>query len=57
MGRLKVQILEAIKKIRRGNKRPHTKYIFKLLAMDPATNITMRDNKEKIQALIQTSII
>ena len=39
--------LEAIKKIRWGSKRPDTGSIFKLLTMDTATNITMKETKKK----------
>ena len=39
--------LEAIKKIRWGSKRPDTGSIFKLLTIDTATNITMKETKKK----------
>ena len=51
------QVLDAISKIRKRNKRPDAETIFKHISSNSASNICMNDIKEKLQELIDISKI
>ena len=51
------QVLDAISKIRKRNKRPDAETIFKHISSNSASNICMNDIKETLQELIDISKI